>query len=267
MSDRIAIMNGGRIEQVGAPREIYERPGTAFVARFLGEANLLAGTVESVAPTAPSLLHRRRARCRARAEPGDRGRATGSAVRAPGEAVRFAEPADSAAAARTQRRDRAGAAALLPRQRVAPRGRDRAGRRADYRRARTPAPASPRRRPAGDARAGASPTASSCRADRDAAGRGRFNDAPLLLAAGARCCWRCVFLAPLVWFFVQTLLGSARPPRSPITCGDVLTSQAVLDGARHHHWIALLVTLLVLLIGYPLAYYLAEPPRARASRW
>lgn len=41
MSDQIAIMNRGRIEQVGTPREVYENPKTAFVARFLGEANLI----------------------------------------------------------------------------------------------------------------------------------------------------------------------------------------------------------------------------------
>ncbi len=44
MSDAIAIMNNGRIEQLGAPREIYERPANVFVSRFLGEANLIAGT-------------------------------------------------------------------------------------------------------------------------------------------------------------------------------------------------------------------------------
>ncbi|HLI11848.1 MAG TPA: ABC transporter ATP-binding protein [Alphaproteobacteria bacterium] len=48
MSDRIAIMNRGRIEQIGPPREVYERPANGFVGRFLGEANLLAGTVGSV---------------------------------------------------------------------------------------------------------------------------------------------------------------------------------------------------------------------------
>jgi spermidine/putrescine transport system ATP-binding protein len=39
MSDRIAVMNGGRVEQIGGPREIYERPQTAFVADFIGSLN------------------------------------------------------------------------------------------------------------------------------------------------------------------------------------------------------------------------------------
>jgi spermidine/putrescine transport system ATP-binding protein len=46
MADRIAIMNLGRIEQLGAPSELYERPATPFVAGFLGVSNLLAATVE-----------------------------------------------------------------------------------------------------------------------------------------------------------------------------------------------------------------------------
>jgi spermidine/putrescine ABC transporter ATP-binding subunit len=45
MSDRIAIMNHGRIDQVGPPGEVYERPSNPFVGRFLGEANLIEGTV------------------------------------------------------------------------------------------------------------------------------------------------------------------------------------------------------------------------------
>lgn len=45
MADRIAIMNGGLIEQFGAPNEVYERPRTRFVAHFVGRANLLAATV------------------------------------------------------------------------------------------------------------------------------------------------------------------------------------------------------------------------------
>ena len=45
MADRIAIMNAGRIEQLGAPSDLYEKPQTAFVASFLGISNLLQGTV------------------------------------------------------------------------------------------------------------------------------------------------------------------------------------------------------------------------------
>jgi putative spermidine/putrescine transport system ATP-binding protein len=43
MSDRIAVFNLGRIEQVGAPAEVYERPATRFVAGFVGTSNLLTG--------------------------------------------------------------------------------------------------------------------------------------------------------------------------------------------------------------------------------
>jgi spermidine/putrescine transport system ATP-binding protein len=45
MSDRVAVMNGGRIEQVGTPDELYDRPRTRFVADFLGVRNLLSGVV------------------------------------------------------------------------------------------------------------------------------------------------------------------------------------------------------------------------------
>jgi putative spermidine/putrescine transport system ATP-binding protein len=43
MSDRIAVFNAGRLEQVGPPSEVYERPATPFVAGFVGTSNLLAG--------------------------------------------------------------------------------------------------------------------------------------------------------------------------------------------------------------------------------
>lgn len=45
MSDRLAVMRGGRIEQVGGPQDVYERPATEFVADFLGASNLLAGKI------------------------------------------------------------------------------------------------------------------------------------------------------------------------------------------------------------------------------
>lgn len=46
MSDRIAVMNKGHFEQVGAPEHTYELPATEFVASFLGASNLLAGEIE-----------------------------------------------------------------------------------------------------------------------------------------------------------------------------------------------------------------------------
>jgi putative spermidine/putrescine transport system ATP-binding protein len=58
MSDRIAIMNHGRIEQLGPPAEIYERPINAFTGRFLGEANLIEGTIEQLADKEASLRTR-----------------------------------------------------------------------------------------------------------------------------------------------------------------------------------------------------------------
>jgi len=49
VADRVAIMNAGRIEQIGAPVEVYARPASEFVARFLGLPNLIEGAVISCA--------------------------------------------------------------------------------------------------------------------------------------------------------------------------------------------------------------------------
>ena len=48
MSDRIGIMNGGRVEQVGTPLAIYEEPANTFIARFLGQANLIEGDLKGI---------------------------------------------------------------------------------------------------------------------------------------------------------------------------------------------------------------------------
>lgn len=48
MSDRIAVMNGGRVEQVGTPAEMYLKPATSFVASFIGRTNLFEARVEYV---------------------------------------------------------------------------------------------------------------------------------------------------------------------------------------------------------------------------
>lgn len=54
MSDRIAIMNNGRFEQVGSSDDVYERPETAFAARFIGDTNILQGTMEEYRQGQPS---------------------------------------------------------------------------------------------------------------------------------------------------------------------------------------------------------------------
>jgi spermidine/putrescine transport system ATP-binding protein len=45
MADRICVLNAGRIQQIGSPREVYYRPSSEFVARFFGENNLVVGTL------------------------------------------------------------------------------------------------------------------------------------------------------------------------------------------------------------------------------
>ena len=91
MSHRIAVFNAGRIEQVGAPAEVYERPATAFVAGFVGTSNLLAGAVGRGDPRARGHVHRA-----AREDParGRRGRSR-STRRSP--TIRTPRPAGSGA--------------------------------------------------------------------------------------------------------------------------------------------------------------------------
>ena len=55
MADRIAVLNAGRVAQVGTPRELYEQPASMFVADFLGEANFLRGVAASTANGATSV--------------------------------------------------------------------------------------------------------------------------------------------------------------------------------------------------------------------
>src|SRR4051812_17773057 len=52
LSDRIVVMSKGRIEQIGTPQEVYERPASAFVAQFLGKTNEFAATVDRTASPA-----------------------------------------------------------------------------------------------------------------------------------------------------------------------------------------------------------------------
>jgi ABC-type Fe3+/spermidine/putrescine transport system ATPase subunit len=55
LSDRIAVMEAGRIAQLGAPRDIYDRPASRFIAEFVGDANLLDGVVAGMEGDAVSV--------------------------------------------------------------------------------------------------------------------------------------------------------------------------------------------------------------------
>ena len=77
MSDRIAVMSGGRVEQVATPAEMYEEPQTVFVADFLGVSNLMTVTAEGAdraragcASESSTLLARSAARSRCAARRG-----------------------------------------------------------------------------------------------------------------------------------------------------------------------------------------------------
>ena len=73
MSDRVAVMNGGHVEQAGTPREVYEEPETEFVADFLGVSNLLSGEASGGAPGECALKVGERTLRAAQGETGARG--------------------------------------------------------------------------------------------------------------------------------------------------------------------------------------------------
>jgi spermidine/putrescine transport system ATP-binding protein len=68
LSDRIAVMHQGRIEQLGTPEELYEQPRTKFVAGFIGTTNLMTGTIETVADGVATILLTSGERCQAAAD-------------------------------------------------------------------------------------------------------------------------------------------------------------------------------------------------------
>ena len=55
MSDRVAVFNQGRIEQIGSPLDVYNRPASRFVAAFIGDSNILSGTIDPARPGAIDL--------------------------------------------------------------------------------------------------------------------------------------------------------------------------------------------------------------------
>ncbi|MFI7336528.1 ABC transporter ATP-binding protein [Streptomyces sp. NPDC050085] len=74
LSDRVAVMNAGRIEQVGTPGELYESPGTAFVASFVGTSNTLTGAAAQLIVGKPGTFGVRPEKIRVLSEAGEHDR-------------------------------------------------------------------------------------------------------------------------------------------------------------------------------------------------
>ncbi len=87
MSDRIAVMHAGKVEQLGTPEELYERPATRFVADFIGSTNLLRGRIEADGRVRLRIGRGRprRARRHARRQRGRDQRPTGGDLDRPGQ--------------------------------------------------------------------------------------------------------------------------------------------------------------------------------------
>jgi putative spermidine/putrescine transport system ATP-binding protein len=71
LSDRIAVLSDGRIEQIGTPAEIYERPASAFVAEFIGSSNMLRGRIVERGEAGTIVATETGLRLRCRPEPGE----------------------------------------------------------------------------------------------------------------------------------------------------------------------------------------------------
>ena len=80
-ADIIVVMNDGRIEQAGSPEDIYERPATEFVARFIGGTNILTGTTAASGTTAVSIRHHDIKLSREKPLTADTNRAVGTVTR------------------------------------------------------------------------------------------------------------------------------------------------------------------------------------------
>jgi spermidine/putrescine transport system ATP-binding protein len=92
MSDRIAVMHAGKVEQLGTPEELYERPASRFVADFIGTTNLLHGEVVSTGASATEVRLDSGELCRVGPGAGATGSAIDVSLRP--ESIRMCSPAD-----------------------------------------------------------------------------------------------------------------------------------------------------------------------------
>jgi putative spermidine/putrescine transport system permease protein len=90
-------------------------------------------------------------------------------------------------------------------------------------------------------------------------------DRSLLLLLPALVMLALIFLLPLLWFFVRTLLVEVQPSSLPALLAQVLTSRPMQVALVTTLWISILVTVVSLLLGYPIAFYLANNRGLRFS--
>jgi osmoprotectant transport system ATP-binding protein len=81
MSNRVVVLNEGRVEQKGAPADLYERPATRFVAEFIGETNVLNGTITELSDGLCRVASGELALCGRLAAPAGRGAVVAAVVR------------------------------------------------------------------------------------------------------------------------------------------------------------------------------------------
>ncbi|HLI11849.1 MAG TPA: ABC transporter permease [Alphaproteobacteria bacterium] len=86
----------------------------------------------------------------------------------------------------------------------------------------------------------------------------RLRDRSALLLLPSYAMLALVFVLPLIWFFIRTLFIDGSPAVLPTAIASVATSRPMLIATVTTNWISLLVTVTVLLLGYPIAYYLAN---------
>jgi spermidine/putrescine ABC transporter ATP-binding subunit len=94
LSDRIAVMNGGRICQIGQPQQVYERPQTRFVSNFLGQSNFFEGKLLEVEGEAALLETAQGHRLRSNARSGRQAGQAGTLVVRPEKVRIFRQPPD-----------------------------------------------------------------------------------------------------------------------------------------------------------------------------
>ena len=249
MSDRLGIMNRGRVEQVGQPAEIYERPVSTFIARFLGEANLLPGQLREVSDDIAMIVLPGGLVLRAVApKPLAAGMPVNLFVRP--ERITLTEGNGPPAAALNRAAGRIRRMSFLGNILRYVVEVERGG---DHRRRPERRRSASRPRPSDRALLGGrrQPGARGL-----SAMRGSFSD-PGVLLVPAFTLLAILFVLPLGWFFVGVFAEAQGIADLADWFATVLTSRAVVTAMITTNWISLLVTAMTLLVGYPIAYYLA----------